>query len=173
MSVDGPAERNGDRVTRAGRAGVRPDHAGASQRCAGTGMPFAALCVVSDPRPGLAAELYDYFLELGCDVLGINIEEQEGVNERDNRHDRGRRARLLGRAGRGLAPATRGSTCARSSGRCGTSAAVLDGTADELLPRQLDPIPTVGARRLGGAALARAGRLHPIPGTATSAAATC
>ncbi|HCT76237.1 MAG TPA: radical SAM/SPASM domain-containing protein, partial [Micromonosporaceae bacterium] len=42
------------------------------------GLPFAALCVVSDPRPGLAAELYQFFLELGCEVLGVNIEEREG-----------------------------------------------------------------------------------------------
>src|SRR4051794_6364523 len=65
VSVDGPRDRNGDRINRGGRpaydrimAGV-----GALRR---HGIPFSALCVVSRPGPGLAAELYDYFLELGC-----------------------------------------------------------------------------------------------------------
>ena len=33
------------------------------------GLPFSALCVVSAPLPGLATRLYEYFGELGCDVL--------------------------------------------------------------------------------------------------------
>ena len=52
------------------------------------GLPFAALCVVSDPSPGLAAELYAFFRDLGCHSLGINVEEQEGVNARTNAPER-------------------------------------------------------------------------------------
>src|SRR3954452_17222234 len=83
VSVDGPPERNGDRVTRGGKPAYDRIMRGidALRR---HGIPFSALCVVGDPRPGLAAELYAYFLDLGCDVLGINVEELEGVNTRAN-----------------------------------------------------------------------------------------
>src|SRR5690606_34643543 len=47
-------------------------------------LPFAALCVVTDPSPARARDLYGYALELGCTVLGVNVEEQEGVNTRSN-----------------------------------------------------------------------------------------
>ena len=67
---------------------------------------------------------------------------------------------------------TRGSTSARWSGRCGTPARCSTARPTTCCRAELDPIPTVGARRRGGAALAGAGGLHR-PGTATSAAATC
>jgi sulfatase maturation enzyme AslB (radical SAM superfamily) len=108
VSVDGPAARNGNRVTRGGRAAYDRIVKGIST-LRRHGIPFSALCVVSDPRPGVASQLYDYFLDLGCEVLGINVEELEGVNKRDNRHD------WSARGG-----ATPGSTCARSNGPCGT-----------------------------------------------------
>src|SRR4051794_5671070 len=54
VSVDGPRARNGDRVTRGGAPAydriVRG--IGALRR---HGIPFSALCVVGDPRPGAAA----------------------------------------------------------------------------------------------------------------------
>ena len=83
VSVDGP--RGAQR--RPGRPGAasRPTtgSCAASTRCAGTTSRSPRSAWSADPRPGLAAELYDYFLDLGCDVLGINVEELEGVNSRD------------------------------------------------------------------------------------------
>jgi len=99
--------------------------------------------VVSDPRPELAAELYRYFLDLGCDVLGINIEEREGVNDRANAHGeaavREFWAALVAEWRREPRIHVREIEHAlRYAG------AVLSGTADDVLPRRLDPIPTIG-----------------------------
>ncbi|MCW3839490.1 radical SAM protein [Micromonospora yasonensis] len=141
VSVDGPRERNSERVTRGGRQAYDRIVAGvdALRR---HGLPFSALAVVSRPAPGLATELYDYFLDLGCDVLGVNIEETEGVNTRSNARDAaavtGFWAELV--------------TAWRRNPRIHLrevewslryAGAVLDGTADDLLPRRLDPIPTI------------------------------
>ncbi|HEX8631211.1 MAG TPA: cyclophane-forming radical SAM peptide maturase AmcB [Catenuloplanes sp.] len=141
VSVDGPRERNGERVTRGNRpaydrilAGV-----GALRR---HGIGFSALCVVTRPEPGLAAELYGYFLELGCDVLGINIEEREGVNTRANAHPEeavtGFWTELTAAWRRDPRIHLR-----EVEWSLRYAGAVLDGTEDDVLPRQLDPIPTV------------------------------
>ena len=99
VSVDGPRERNGDRVTRAGRPAYDRIMRGidALRRHE---IPFSALCVVSDPRRAWPAELYDYFLDLGCDVLGINIEETRGRQHPRTTRTRPQAVRVLGRAGR-------------------------------------------------------------------------
>jgi uncharacterized protein len=152
VSVDGPEARNGDRVTRGGRPAYDRilRGVGALRR---HGIPFSALCVVGRPEPGLATELYGYFLDLGCEVLGINIEELEGVNERTNRHPAAAVtafwAELVGAWRRDPRIHLR-----EVEWSLRYAAAVLDGTADEVLPRP---------RRLGGAALARAGRLRGSP----------
>ncbi len=106
------------------------------------GIPFAALCVVSDPRPGLADRLYSFFLELGCYALGINVEEREGVNRRDTRY-----------AGDAVRAFWAELTAAwRADPRIELreiewalryAGAALAGTDDELLPRHLDPIPVI------------------------------
>lgn len=141
VSVDGPADANGERVTRAGRPAYQRIIRGV-EALRRHGIGFSALCVVAAPRPGLAAELYAYFLDLGCDVLGINIEEQEGVNARSNAF---------------ASDAVRAFWCElvaawRRDPRIHLreiewvlryAQAVLDGAADEVLPRSLDPIPTV------------------------------
>jgi len=142
VSVDGPAERNGQRVTRAGRPAYDRIERGIAALRA-HGVAFSALCVVSDPRPELAAELYRYFLDLGCDVLGINIEEREGVNDRANAHGeaavREFWAALVAEWRREPRIHVREIEHAlRYAG------AVLSGTADDVLPRRLDPIPTIG-----------------------------
>jgi uncharacterized protein len=143
VSVDGPAVRNGQRVTRGGAAAYDRIVRGidALRRHE---LPFSALCVVSDPTPELAGELYAYFLDLGCDVLGINIEEQEGVNARANAHAeaavRGFWAALVESWRRDPRIHVREiEYTLRYAG------AVLAGTADRVLPRSLDPIPTVAA----------------------------
>jgi uncharacterized protein len=106
------------------------------------GLSFAALCVVSDPRPGVAQDLYGYFADLGCTVLGVNIEEQEGVNERSNAHDgaavRAFWAELTAAWRRDPRMEVREVEWAlRYAG------ASLAGDADTLLPRRHDPIPTI------------------------------
>jgi uncharacterized protein len=143
VSVDGPARRNGDRVNRAGRPAYdRILHGIDALRR--HGIPFSALCVVGRPEPGLAAELYDYFLDLGCDVLGINVEELEGVNIRANRHP----AEAVTAFWAELVTAWRRAPrihLREIEWSLRYVGAVLDGTADEVLPRRLDPIPTVAA----------------------------
>ena len=52
VSIDGPRELTGQRVDSRRPPGVRPDPARASTTLRRHGIPFAALCVVSDPRPG-------------------------------------------------------------------------------------------------------------------------
>jgi uncharacterized protein len=143
VSVDGPPALNGERVNRAGAPAYDRIVRGIEtlQR---HGLRFSALCVVSAPRPGLAAELYRYFVDLGCEVLGINIEEQEGVNTRDTA--------FAGAAVQAFWSELVGAW--RSDPRIHVreiewslryAGAVLAGTADDLLPRELDPIPTVAA----------------------------
>jgi uncharacterized protein len=142
VSVDGPAELNHDRVTRAGQPSYDRIMRGVRALRAHE-IGFSALCVVSWPRPGLATELYEYFLELGCDVLGINIEEQEGVNLRGNAYPAeavtGFWAELVAAWRRDPRIHLR-----EIEWSLRYAGAVLDGTADEVLPRQLDPIPTIG-----------------------------
>jgi len=43
-------------------------------------IPFSAICVVSGNTLGKARELYNFFVELRCASLGINVEEQLGVH---------------------------------------------------------------------------------------------
>ncbi|MET0422420.1 MAG: cyclophane-forming radical SAM peptide maturase AmcB [Actinoplanes sp.] len=141
VSVDGPEASNGDRVTRGGKPAydriVRGIEALRRHE-----IPFSALCVVGDPRPGVAAELYSYFLDLGCEVLGINVEELEGVNTRTNRHTAADVTAFWSE----LVAAWRQDPrihLREVEWSLRYVAAVLDGTADQLLPRRLDPIPTV------------------------------
>jgi uncharacterized protein len=141
ISVDGPRARNGDRVTRGGAPAYDRIRRGVDT-LRRHGLPFSALAVVSRPEPGLATELYDYFLDLGCDVLGINIEEQEGVNTRGNAHEAG----VVTAFWAELVAAWRRDPrihLREVEWSLRYVAAVLDGTADDLLPRRLDPIPTV------------------------------
>jgi uncharacterized protein len=141
VSVDGPASHNAERVSRGGKPAYDRIVRGidALRR---HDIPFSALCVVGDPRPGVAEELYAYFLDLGCEVLGINVEELEGVNTRDNRHAAADVtafwAELVGAWRRDPRIHLR-----EVEWSLRYAAAVLDGTADGLLPRRLDPIPTV------------------------------
>lgn len=142
VSVDGPRERNVGRVTRGGRPAYQRIARGiaALRR---HGIDFSALCVVSQPTPGRAAELYEYFLELGCPVLGINIEETEGVNTRGNAHPA---ADVAGFWAELVAAWRRDPRIHLREIEWSLRyvAAVLDGVGDQLLPRQLDPIPTIG-----------------------------
>ncbi|MER7280699.1 cyclophane-forming radical SAM peptide maturase AmcB [Dactylosporangium sp. NPDC000244] len=143
VSVDGPEARNGQRVNRGGIPAYRAIQHGI-EALRRHGVPFSALCVVSEPRPGLAAELYEYFLDLGCEVLGINIEEQEGVNARANAFaDEAVRsfwAELVAAWRRDPRIHVR-----EIEWTLRYAGAVLDHRADGLLPGALDPIPTIAA----------------------------
>ncbi|WP_308424574.1 cyclophane-forming radical SAM peptide maturase AmcB [Micromonospora sonchi] len=141
VSVDGPRERNADRVTRSGRPAYDRIVRGVAA-LRRHGVPFSALAVVNDPSPGRATELYEYCLELGCEVLGVNIEETEGVNTRDNSHDA---AAVTGFWAELVAAWRRDPRIhlREIEWSLRYAAAVLDGRADDLLPNQLDPIPTV------------------------------
>jgi uncharacterized protein len=141
ISVDGPEARNGERTNRGGKPAYAKIMRGV-EALRRHGIPFSALCVVGRPEPGLAAELYEYFLELGCDVLGINVEETEGVNTRANRHPEAAVTAFWAE----LVTAWRRDPrihLREVEWSLRYVAAVLDGTADEVLPRRLDPIPTV------------------------------
>jgi uncharacterized protein len=143
VSVDGPEPRNEERINKAGIPAYRTILRGI-EALHRHGVPFSALCVVSNPRPGLAAELYGYFLELGCEVLGINIEEQEGVNARVNAFAddavRSFWAELV--AAWRTDPRIHVREIEWTLRYAG---AVLAGRADGILPAALDPIPTVAA----------------------------
>ena len=143
VSVDGPEERNGERVNRAG-APAFPAVMRGIETLQRHGVPFSALCVVARPEPGLAARLYEFFLGLGCDVLGINIEEQEGVNARANDFPadavRTFWAELV--AAWRLDPRIHVREIEWTLRYAG---AVLAGRADGVLPGALDPIPTIAA----------------------------
>jgi uncharacterized protein len=143
VSVDGPAELNAARVTR-GQAPAYERILRGIDTLRRHGIGFSALCVVSNPYPGLAKELYGYFLDLGCDVLGINIEEQEGVNARPNDFE----ADAVRAFWAELVEAWRAEPrihVREIEWTLRYAGAVLDGTADEVLPRRLDPIPTIAA----------------------------
>lgn len=142
VSIDGPAALNELRVDRGGHAAFDRIEKGVA-RLRKHGIAFAALCVVSDPRQGLAAPLYRFFLDLGCEVLAINIEEREGVNERPNHHA-GEQVRAFWAE---LVAAWRAEPrlhLREIEWSLRYLAAELDGSVAELLPRRLDPIPTVG-----------------------------
>ncbi len=142
VSVDGPEQDNQARRDRGGHGRYQIIMKGI-EALRRNGLTFAALCVVSDPGPGVATRLYEFFLELGCDVLGINIEEREGVNTRENRHDAGAVRAFWSEltAAWRIAPRIH---VREIEWTLRYVAAVLDGTTSDLLPRQLDPIPTIG-----------------------------
>jgi uncharacterized protein len=142
MSVDGPAELTSQRVARGGRPAYDQIMRGV-EALRRHGIPFAALCVVSDPRPGLAAQLYRYFVDLGCYALGINVEEREGVNVRDTAFA-GDRVRAFWAELTGAWRADPRLELREVEWALRYAGACLAGTDDDLLPRQLDPIPSIG-----------------------------
>jgi uncharacterized protein len=142
VSVDGDAARTAARVDRAGRPAYDRIMRGIAT-LRRRGLPFAALCVVADPEPGQGTELYAFFRALGCHSLGVNIEEQEGVNRRPNAYD----ATAVRRFWAELTAAWRADPVIElreTEWALRYAGASLAGQADGLLPRRIDPIPTVG-----------------------------
>jgi uncharacterized protein len=141
LSIDGPPELTAQRVLRGGNPAYDRIVRGI-ETLRRNGLSFAALCVVSRPTAEVAEELYAYFLDLGCTVLGVNLEEQEGVNVRTNARDsaavRGFWAALTAAWRRDPRIELREvEWVLRYAG------AALAGSSDELLPRRHDPIPTI------------------------------
>jgi uncharacterized protein len=143
ISVDGPPALTARRVTRGGRPAYDQIMRGidALRR---HGIPFAALCVVADPCPGVASELYAFFAELGCYALGINVEEREGVNRRDTGFP-GPAVQAFWAELTGAWRADPRIELREIEWALRYAGAALAGTDDHLLPRQLDPIPSIGA----------------------------
>ncbi|MGK5641630.1 radical SAM protein [Streptomyces sp. URMC 126] len=79
VSIDGPVDMNHRRLTRAGRPGFSVIMRGID-RLRRHGIPFSAIAVVSEPDSASAARFYAFFADLGVTALGVNVEEQEGVN---------------------------------------------------------------------------------------------
>jgi uncharacterized protein len=143
LSVDGPAARTSLRVDWAGHPAFERIMRGVAA-LRRHDIRFAAICVVADPKPGLARELYEFFVDLGCFWLGINIEEREGVNTRSNR----RAARDVQTFWAELAAAWLADPAIELreiEWALRYAGGVLAGDADELLPRRRDPIPTVAS----------------------------
>ena len=141
LSIDGPPDLTAQRVNRAGQPAYERIMTGV-RALRRHGIPFAALCVVSDPAPGRAARLYEFFLELGCYALGINVEEREGVNRRDT----GYASDAVRAFWAELTAAWRADPrieLREIEWALRYAGAALAGTDDELLPRHLDPIPVI------------------------------
>lgn len=142
VSVDGPPYRNTSRRNRAERPAFDMAAHGvdALRR---HGIDFAVLSVISDPRPGQATELYRFLLDLGCDACGVGIEEREGVNSRPTAFGaaavRGFWAELL--AAWRAEPRIR---VREIDWSLRYLAALVDGTADGMLPRRVNPVPAIG-----------------------------
>jgi uncharacterized protein len=141
LSVDGPATHTALRVDRAGKPAFDRIMRGVAA-LRRHDIRFAAICVVADPRPGLATELYEFFLDLGCFWLGVNIEEREGVNARVD----ARSAEAVQAFWAELSAAWFADPrieLREVEWALRYAGAVLAGGADALLPRQRDPIPTI------------------------------
>ncbi|ASO21016.1 uncharacterized protein FHR81_001985 [Actinoalloteichus hoggarensis] len=88
VSVDGVEQDNGARVDLAGRPAFPRIERGI-RRLVDDGHDVSVIAVVSDPTPERARRLYTAAADLGARWLGVNIEEREGVNSRNNVHDSG------------------------------------------------------------------------------------
>lgn len=141
VSIDGPRHQTEGRVLRNHRPAYDRIVRGI-ETLRRHDVPFAALCVVTDPSPARARDLYAYARQLGCTVLGVNVEEQEGVNRRSNDFGndqvRGFWATLTEQWRADPSVEVREVEWAlRFAG------ASLAGDADSLLPRRHDPVPTI------------------------------
>lgn len=86
VSIDGPAEDNRHRTDLTGKEAFARILRGI-KTLARHGHEVSIIAVVSDPTPARARRLYEFAAELGATWLGVNIEEQEGVNTYDNHRD--------------------------------------------------------------------------------------
>ncbi|HUQ56001.1 cyclophane-forming radical SAM peptide maturase AmcB [Lentzea sp.] len=85
VSIDGPPADNASRVDRR-RMPTQAKALRGVELLRAHGHKVHAIAVVSDPTPKRARRLYAFALECGIAHLGVNIEEQEGVNVSTNAH---------------------------------------------------------------------------------------
>lgn len=79
VSIDGPSHLNGHRLGRGGE----PAHARIMRgidRLRVHGVTFSVIAVVTTDSVSHPEVLLDFFASLGCDGVGFNIEETEGVS---------------------------------------------------------------------------------------------
>jgi uncharacterized protein len=75
VSIDGPAWANSDRRDWSGRLTWDKTMRGL-ETLKRHGIPLSVLVVVTEARLGEAKRLYDFFCQIGCQVLGVLIEER-------------------------------------------------------------------------------------------------
>lgn len=78
ISIDGPESQNQARVTWADMPSFKQAMAGIDL-LKQHHIPFGAIAVINHHNRD-ARSLYEFFTSLGCEVLNINVEEQEGSN---------------------------------------------------------------------------------------------
>jgi uncharacterized protein len=78
-SIDGDRAANAQRVDWRGRETFDATMRGI-ETLKRRGIPFTVIAVVNEASMRDPRAFYEFFLELGCASLGINIEEQEGLN---------------------------------------------------------------------------------------------
>ena len=79
ISIDGPAWANKQRLSRGKRDTFLQSMQGIKM-LRDNGVPFSAICVVTEETIGHAVELYQFFCELGCHSVGFNVEEKVGIH---------------------------------------------------------------------------------------------
>jgi uncharacterized protein len=79
VSLDGPAWANQHRLYFSGAESFSKTIRGIKQ-LKERGVPLVVLAVVTEENLDKAELLYEFFAELGCQRLGINIEERSGIN---------------------------------------------------------------------------------------------
>lgn len=84
VSIDGPKPANAARIDLAGHETWTRTMRGID-RLRAAGIEYGAIAVVRDPDPAAVPDFYEFFAELGCISLGINIEETEGANQTGRR----------------------------------------------------------------------------------------
>lgn len=88
VSIDAPS-RHPHRRTRGGEA-ADPQIRTGIDALHRHGIPFTALTVISNPDPDRAAELLEFFRDLGCTRLGVLLDKQLGTHTPPLRPDRAR-----------------------------------------------------------------------------------
>jgi len=140
VSIDGPSKDNSQRVDLRGRAAFARIMAGI-EKLAEYGHDVVIISVVSDPSPERARRLYDFAVTVGACSLGVNVEEQEGVNAASNAHDPEQIVSFWAELVRAwhANPVVRVREIDRALGYVG---GVLNGDEGRSRPR-IDPLPTV------------------------------